>query len=135
MPKKAASSEEKRRSDTLSRKTAEERALHRLRSAQLVIDGASPKDVAKRYGDSPRALAYWVERFKAGGFANLLEKKRNGRPPRLDSSQMKKVRFFVQKERSARQNVNAEILGAYIKKTFKTSMSTRQLWRILKGIV
>lgn len=135
MPRKTISSQQQKTSKKRPQKAGEARVLHRLHCAQLVLGGMLVKDVAKRSGDSPRAVAYWVEKFKAGGVANLANKKRSGRPPLLDASQMKTIRSFVRKERKANKPVNARVLAAYIKQSFDINVSTRQCWRILEEIV
>lgn len=134
MPKEQTLSISETTLKRLRGETIEERALHRLHCVALVLGGMPAKDVAALYGDSPRAVAYWVKKFQSGGYENLFERQRPGRPSRLDIPQMKKIRSFVVKERNKEKGVNAGSLSAYIKASFNVSLTERQCWRILKGI-
>lgn len=120
---------------SLRGENARERTLHRLHSVALVLGGLAAKDVAQLYGDSPRSVAYWVTKFKASGGENLGEKSRPGRPSRLDASQTKRVRSFVEQRRGKNEHVNAATLSAFIKASFNVALTQRQCWRILKEIV
>jgi transposase len=114
---------------------ARERVLHRLHSVVLVLRGHSAKEVAAMYDDAPRSVAYWVTRFKKSGIDGLVDKPRAGRPPQLGDPEQEKVRRFVLSERKNGQSVNASRLAAFILKSFKVTLTTRQCWRILAGIV
>jgi transposase len=68
-----------------------ERVLHRLHSVALVLSGRSASEAARIYGDSPRAVAYWVTRYEKHGVKGLGEDSRPGRPAKLNLPQMQKV--------------------------------------------
>ena len=119
---------------TLRGKSASERQLHRLHSVALVMAGFSAVQVGHMYGDSPRAVAYWVERFKASGLAAMQERVRSGRPSRLNPLQMEELKSLVRQSGKKSKSINANTLAEYIKKTFKISYTTRQCWRILKQL-
>jgi transposase len=108
--------------------------MHRLHSVALVASGLSASEAARIYGDSPRAVAYWVTRYKKLGLKGLSEESRPGRPSRLDSSDMKKLQLFVRQSRARSQVVNANVLTKYIKTTFGVTFTVRQCWRILKRL-
>ena len=96
--------------------------------------GFSAVQVGHMYGDSPRAVAYWVERFKASGLAAMQERVRSGRPSRLNPLQMEELKSLVRQSGKKSKSINANTLAVYIKKTFKISYTTRQCWRILKQL-
>ena len=111
-----------------------ERLLHRLHAVALVSGGLSASEVGQIYGDSPRAVAYWVTQYLKCGLEGLEEESRPGRPARLKPSQMKKLQKFVAQSRARSETVNANILSKYIKKEFGISLTIRQCWRILKRL-
>ena len=108
-----------------------ERILHRLHSVALVLSGRSASEAARIYGDSPRAVAYWVTRFEKQGIRGLGEDSRPGRPTKLKSLQTKKVRAYLNKSRERSQPVSAKALQQYIKQGFGVTLTTRQCLRIL----
>jgi transposase len=111
-----------------------ERLLHRLHAVALVSGGLSASEVGQIYGDSPRAVAYWVTQYRKSGFKGLEEESRAGRPGRLKPVQIKKLQTYVKQSRARSETVNANILSKYIKKEFGISLSTPQCWRILKRL-
>jgi len=114
--------------------SASERLLHRLHSVALVMSGLSASEAARIYDDSPRAVAYWVTRYKEDGLPGLQEELRPGRPSRLNPSQMKKLESFVRQSRKRSQSVSAPILSSFLKETFGITLTIRQCWRILKRV-
>ena len=50
------------------RRTDEARYDHRLHALLLVAQGMSCREVANLFGDSLRAIQYWVRRFQKGIF-------------------------------------------------------------------
>jgi transposase len=111
--------------------SARERFLHRLHCAALALAGLSASEVGRIYGDSPRAVAYWVKRFKAEGVSGLEEEARPGRPSKLNPAQLKKVQTFVKRAGRKSEPVNAAALSAYLLTEFEIGLTPRQCWRIL----
>jgi transposase len=111
-----------------------ERTLHRLHCVALVLGGMPAQQVSAFYGDAPRAIAYWVTRFKTKGFSGFGETKVRGRLPRLDSSQLKRLQRFIQTEQKKGKRVNADTLAAHIKKTFDVVFARRQCWRLIRQL-
>lgn len=117
------------------RKTRAQRSPeHRLRSVRLVLDGISAVKVGRKYGDSPRAVAMWVERYKTQGKAGLENARKSGRPPRLDASQRAKVRQFVVRADTGGKSVSGSVLGAWIRHKFGVLLTRRQCERTLKRV-
>ena len=127
-PKKIST---KARQLQLHGETPRERLLHRLHSVVLVLSGRSANEVAGIYGDSPRAVAYWVSRFNDEGMAGLEEDQRPGRPSKLNKQQMKKLQAFVDRAKQGSKLINAKTLADFISSECGVSLTARQCWRIL----
>lgn len=112
--------------------SARERLLHRLHSVALVLSGFSASEAGRIYGDSARAVAYWVKRFKLDGVKGLHEELRPGRPSTLTGRQLKSLQTFIKRSGSAEKPVNAESIASYLLKEHGVSLTHRQCWRILK---
>jgi transposase len=108
------------------------RQLHRLHSVALVASGLSSSEVARIFDDSPRAVAYWVKRFKQHGLAGLEEESRPGRPSKLNPAQMKKLQAFLKRPQADSGPMKAETLANLILTEFGIALTPRQCWRILK---
>ena len=119
---------------TLRGDSSRERLLHRLHSVALVLSGLSASETARIYGDSPRAVAYWVTQFKKDGLDGLHEETRPGRPSKLNQSQLKKLQTLLNKSATKSKSVKAEILAEYISKEFGIVLTVRQCWRIVNRL-
>ena len=118
----------------LSSKSPDARMLHRLHCVALDLNGCSASEVGRIFGDSPRAVSYWVTRFKKDGLDGLREEARPGRPPKLNPSQMKKLQIFLQQSRARSPLVKAQTISEYISKQFGIVLTVRQCWRIVKRL-
>src|ERR1039457_2217177 len=99
-------------------KSPDARFLHRLHCVALVCNGLSASEVASIFADSPRAVAYWMTRFKKDRLDGLREETRPGRPPKLNPSQMRRLQTFVKLIRARSRPVKAQNLSEYISKQF-----------------
>src|SRR5450631_4230486 len=82
--------------ETTQRHLRQERLLLRLKCVKLVQNGKSASEVARLHRQSPRAVSYWVTRFKLNGVEGLEDTRtRSGRKSRLNPSQLKKVGSFA----------------------------------------
>jgi transposase len=111
-----------------------ERLLHRLHSVALVLYGLSASEAGDIYGDSPRAVAYWVTRFKEKGIEGLEEEPRSGRPSKLTPLQIQKLQTFLKQTHAKSKIVSAAMLSKHIKEQFDVSLTRTQCWRILKRL-
>jgi transposase len=118
----------------MSAKSPDARLLHRLHCVALVCNGLSASEVGRIFNDSPRAVAYWVTRFKKDGVDGLREEARPGRPPKLNPSQMKQLQIFMKESRAKSRPVKPETLSELISKQFGIALTVRQCWRILKRL-
>ena len=110
------------------------RLLHRLHAVALVAYGLSSSEVARIFDDSPRAVAYWVKRFKQHGLAGLEEESRPGRPSKLNPTQMKRLQTFLKRSQEGSKPVKAEALAEYILKEFGIELTANRCWRLLKQL-
>jgi transposase len=120
--------------DELHGNSESERLLHRLHSVALVLAGYSASEAARIFDDSPRAVAYWVTRFKRMGIGGLRSEPRSGRPAVLTAGQMKTLQTFVKERQADAKPLNAKITSQYIKRKFGIDMTERHCWRILKRL-
>ena len=114
--------------------SSRERLLHRLHSVALVLNGYSSSETGRIYDDSPRAVAYWVTRFKLHGIEGLQEESRPGRPSTLNATQLKKLQTYLKQSNAKTKPVNARMLSTYILKEFGISLTPHLCWRILKRL-
>ena len=110
------------------------RLLHRLHSVALVAYGLSSSEVARIFDDSPRAVAYWVKRFKQHGLAGLEEESRPGRPSKLNPTQMKKLQSFLKRSQANSKPIKSEAVAEYILKEFGIELTANRCWRLLKQL-
>jgi len=73
-------------------------------------------EVGTKYGDSSRAVAYWVSRFKAEGEAGLNVRPRPGQPKKLTPAQITKLRAYVAGACQRGRDVTGSSLARLIKK-------------------
>jgi transposase len=111
------------------RRTYEARYGHRLHAILLVAQGMSSRQTAQLLGDSPRTVAYWVQRFEAEGLAGLADADRPGRPRRLDQDQFYQIEQALRKSSlEVGLSVNlwdGKALSAYIKQQFEIQLGFR----------
>lgn len=119
---------------TLHGKTAQERLLHRLHCVVLVMSGTSSSKAGKIYGDSPRAVAYWVTRFQQNGIEGLGEEARSGRPSKLTVAQFIRLQIYLEQSKAKAKPVNAKSLSIFLVSEFGINLTDRQCWRILRRL-
>ena len=112
--------------------TPRERQLHRLHCVTMALNGSSASEAGRIYGDSPRAVAYWVTQFKQKGIDGLTEEARPGRPTKLSDEQLKKVQTFIKQSRGESKPLNSTAVAAFILTEFGIALNANLCWRILK---
>lgn len=119
--------------DEISR-TPEGRYFHRLHAVLQVLDGVSSYDTARLYGDSPRAIEYWVQRLTSKGLSGLLDGNHPGRPARLSAKELAKLRKDISRsprELGYNQNLwDGLLLSHHLTQKYSISLSVRQCQRI-----
>ena len=101
-----------------------------------LAQGMTCLEVARLLGDAPRSIEYWVHRFERKGLAGLKEGERTGRPSRLSEKQIKEInRVLRARPSDAGMKVNlwdGKTLSAWIQKSFKLELGTRQCQRMFR---
>jgi transposase len=98
----------------------------------------SSRQAAQLLGDSPRTVAYWVQRFETEGLAGLADADRPGRPRKLDQNQVYQIEQALRKsplEVGLSVNLwDGKALSAYIKKEFGIQLGVRQCQRLFRQL-
>lgn len=114
--------------------TPEGRYFHRLHAVLQVISGSSSYETARLYGDSPRAIEYWVHRLTAKGLPGLEEGYHTGRPARLSLTTLERLRKEIRRsprELGYDQNLwDGLLLAHHLKQNYSISLSVRQCQRL-----
>ena len=118
------------------RRSYESRYDHRLHAVLMVAQGMSCREVAKFLGDSPRTVAYWVNRFEAEGLSGLADAYRPGRPRRLNDQQLHEIQEALRSspaeyELTANQ-WDGKLLSYFIRKRFGVELGLRQCQRMFR---
>jgi len=120
------------------RRTYEARYDHRLHAILLVVQGMSSRQAAQFLGDSPRTVAYWVQRFEAEGLAGLADADRPGRPRRLNQEQIYHIEKALRKSPlDLGLSVNlwdGKTLSVYVKQQFEIQLGVRQCQRLFRQL-
>lgn len=120
------------------RRTDEARYDHRLHAILLVAQGMSSRQAAQYLGDSPRTVAYWVQRFEAEGLAGLADADRPGRSKKLNQKQIDQIETALRNSPlDYRLSVNlwdGKTLSEHIKQKFGIQLGVRQCQRIFRQL-
>ena len=115
-------------------RSEESRYDHRLHGVLLVCAGVSCYEVADLFGQSPRTVQYWVQRFERSGFAGLQEGERAGRPAALDKAMVRAVGTDLRREPQAfgyRQNLwDGKLLSHHLAEKYDVKLGVRQCQRV-----
>ena len=119
--------------DKLSR-TREGRYFHRLAVVLHVLRGASTYEASRAFGFSSRTIEYWVNRLASNGLNGLWDGKHPGRPSRLSTSQMQRLRKELRRaprDIGYDQNLwDGVLLSHHLEKNYSISLSVRQCQRL-----
>ena len=120
------------------RRSYEARYDHRLHAILLVAQGMSCRNVSDLLGDSPRSVAYWVNRFETEGLSGLVDADRPGRPRRLDEHQIDQVQEALRLS-PADYGLTAhlwdgKLLSHFIDQQFGTPVGVRQCQRLFRQL-
>lgn len=119
--------------DEISR-TRAGRYFHRLHVVLYILRGTGPYEAARLYGDSARAIEYWVHRLLSKGLAGLWEGERPGRPARLSAADRERLRSEIRlapRELGYDQNLwDGLLLSHHLKEKYGVSLGVRQCQRL-----
>ena len=107
------------------------------RAVKNYLDGESAPTIAKNIGRHRVTIYKWVEVYqKNKSFDDLREKKRSGRPPKVEIRTIKKVENALQKPAS-KFGFETDLwtcsrVHTLLKKKYKVKISRGHVWKILK---
>jgi len=120
------------------RRSEESRYDHRLHGVLMVAQGLSCTEVARLLGDSPRTVAYWVQRFEEEGLAGLAEGDRPGRPRRLMPEHLERIGAALRGspvDWGLSGNLwDGKTLSEFIAREWKITLGARQSQRLFKQL-
>lgn len=120
------------------RRSYEARYDHRLHAILLVAQGLSCRQVANLLGDSPRAVAYWVQRFEDEGLSGLADADRGGRPRRLSDIHIEQIQQALRESPSdyglTAHLWDGKLLSYFIKDQFNIELGVRQCQRLFRQL-
>ncbi len=115
-------------------RTREGRYFHRLHVVLYVLQGAGPYEAARLYGDSARAIEYWVHRLLSDGLAGLWEGDRPGRPGRLSAADQERLQSEIPlspRQLGYDQNLwDGLLLSHHLKEHYAVSLGVRHFDRL-----
>jgi transposase len=119
-------------------RSAEARYDHRLHCVLLVMRGNNSSSVARLFGDAPRTVEYWVQRYETRGLSGLQEIGKNGRPMRLMKDQLDQVSAALKGNPRMvgidRSFWSGPVLEDWLKREFKIQLKLRQCQRLLRQL-
>ena len=120
------------------RRSYEARYDHRLHAILMVAQGMSCRKVAQLLGDSPRTVAYWVQRFETEGLSGLADADRSGRPSRLDEQQLQLIETALRSHPSqyglSGNLWDGKLLSHVIDQQFGIELGVRQCQRLFRQL-
>jgi transposase len=115
-------------------RSEESRYDHRLHGILLVLSGMNCYEVAELFGQSPRTVEYWVQRFEQNGFAGLQEAERPGRPGTLDARALERVGWDLRRNPRGlgyEQNLwDGKLLRHHLAEKYAIALGVRQCQRL-----
>src|SRR6187455_3211609 len=98
----------------------------RARIVLLAGDGHSNTEIATRVGVSRPTVIHWRDRYAEGGLAALADRKRSGRPRRIDEAQVVAATLTPPPERLGVTHWSSRLLAAELGVGFAT---VARIWR------
>jgi transposase len=114
--------------------TGEARLQHRLHCILLICNGKTPAEVVALFGDSMRAIQYWIRRYNEAGIDGLHDPTRTGRTPRLSAADDEILAQDLRsspRELGYNQNLwDGKLLSHHLKQKFDIELKVRQCQNI-----
>ena len=118
--------------------TNETRLQHRLHCILLICDGKTSAEVTALFGDSLRAIQYWVKQYNEAGIEGLRDPTRLGRIPRLspdDKEILARDLRSSPREFGYTQNLwDGKLLSHHLKQKFNIELKIRQMPEYVSSI-
>ncbi len=111
-------------------RTDETRLQHRLHCILLICDGKTCADVSALFGDSKRAMQYWVKHFNEKGVDGLRDADKPGRISRLSEENKQALKEDLCKSPRKfgySQNLwDGKLMAHHLKEKFHIELKVRQ---------
>ncbi len=118
------------------RRSYQARYDHRLHAVLMVAQGMSCTAAGNLLGDSPRTVAYWVNRFETEGLAGFADADRPGRPRRLNGEQLEQIQQALRcnpSDYGLTGNLwDGKMLSHFIQQRFGVELGVRQCQRMFR---
>lgn len=119
-------------------RSEESRYHHRLHGLLLLAAGHSCGQVAQFFGEDDTTVQRWVRRFERGGLGALHERKRSGRPGRLNAEQWSELEKELRKSPLeiglAAALWDGPSLSQHLRHRYGVTLGVRQCQRIVRHI-
>ena len=119
-------------------KTVDAKCQHRLHAILLAAKGWSSYQISDLFGDAPRSIQDWINRYEQYGPEGLKDKPKVGRPPKLSKEQLSVVGTALRSSPEVlgfnRQLWDGITLSEFIREEFDTELGIRQCQRILRQL-
>ena len=101
-----------------------------------IQEGATISHVASILRVSPRAVTYWIKRFKDNGLEGLRDKEGRGAKTKLPSDKENKFRdkIIAMQEKRKGGRVKAQDIQKMLEKEFEVSCSISAIYLLLKRV-
>ena len=110
------------------------RYAHRIHCILLYLQGMSARKVAQFFGDSPRAVQFWVNRFEERGLSGLCDNEKSGAPSKLNAKQILEISSALRVSPDAVGMQAAiwdgKMLSTFIEAKYGINLSVRQCQRL-----
>jgi transposase len=121
-----------------TQRSRDSRLLYRLTCMLLLSEGQSPQRVSDWFGEHPRTLERWQQRFEEQGIAGLSDESSPGRPPRLSGEQFAELRTDISLPPYtfgyAANCWRGKVLQTHIERRYGVEISLRHCQRLLRGL-
>ncbi|MGW4890230.1 winged helix-turn-helix domain-containing protein [Streptomyces murinus] len=119
----------------LSRPQLEE--ARRVRAVELFEDGVSNAEIARAVGVCSESVRRWRRAWEQGGASGLRRRAATGRPPKLDDTQVERVRAALGQGAQA-HGFEADLwtlerVGTVVTRATGVVLSRASVWRLLTG--
>ena len=121
---------------SLSRKETNARKRMRLLAVSLFWDGENRTNIAKRLNVARSSVNRWVSDYLAHGLLGLNNKPISGRPPKLTSSELKKLSNYIKQHPSLSEGgrLTGEDITRYITEEFDINYSPSHIYKLLRHL-
>ena len=121
-----------------ARRESDRRVARRILAIASALDGMSREDAARSAGMDRQTLRDWVIRYNEHGLDGLLDRPRDGRPPKLDVEEKAELYRMVlagpDPETSGLSAFTRDDLVAICKQRFGKSLHATSMGRILREL-